>query len=79
MSDLGFSPNLTQAELLQLYEEINTAFINTKLLGVASFALVLYDYLICLNQEVRRSVFLHFHTLIIAFHRLNSSGRVLGQ
>lgn len=56
MSMLGFSPNLSPAELLQLYKVINIAFLNTKYLGVASFALVLYDYIICLDQEVRFGV-----------------------
>lgn len=53
MSELGLPPNLSPAELLQVGEDIYSAFLNTKYLGVASFALVLYDYLTCLDQEVR--------------------------
>jgi hypothetical protein len=40
-------------ELKQFLEDVNEGFLSTKYLALSSFVLLLYDHLICFDQEVR--------------------------
>ena len=51
-------------ELKHFLEDVNEGFLSTKFLALSSFVLLMYDHLICLDQEVCHI----FSSLFISTH-----------